>query len=749
VFGSEEYDEYVCATFNDVFAFFISGPGIVGQQNIALVPGTTTPVAINTVNVGMPGQFGSAGPGCITTNSQYYFQNNAAVTTVQYDGFTTSLVAKSAVMPCSTYHIKLAIADAGDGALDSGVFLEEGGIRCASSFVQVESGLNVPSAGSAVEGCVDGLFTFTREGDTINPATIFYGVAGSATPGVDYAALPGFINFAANSSSTTISVTAFADNLPEGTESIMLILNDTVCNTVVSDTAIIFINDQITADAGPDLTICEGDTIQIGSPAVPTMTYLWSPAQGLNDPTLPDPEVTQPLAGQWMYAVTVTDTNGCTASDTMELTAVPLPTSPFTSPGIICQSDTANIVWTGTAGGGATFNWVFPSGVIQNGTGSGPYDVTWGAAGQYNLSLEITDGSCVSTITNIPIDVTADPQVGLTPTDVTCNGFADGVVAANVNLGTPQFTYQWNAPGNNPSLQGIPAGTYSVTVTDSVGCVDSATVVVSQPAALTNNFTEIAIPCFGATGTITANPNGGTGTYSYLWSNGDVTQSTIVTAGQYTVTITDNTTGVQPCELVDTYVITEPTELMVSASTQIASCGQNNGVATAFASGGTPAYQYSWSNGGTGATISNLAPGPYSVTVTDANNCTATVQVIVDQTPSPSVVAGPDVSFCEGEGGAMITASGQGGTPGYYYQWSCANGPCGLSSVFDNNPNANPASSQYFYVQVTDTNGCLSNIDSVFVEIIPKPIVDAGPDIYICGDSAPCEVLTPTISNSP
>ena len=122
-FGSEEYSEWVGTAFNDVFAFYISGPGITGEQNIALVPGNNNPVTVSSIN-------------CISSNQAYYVCNSLSdcpapvscpgdmsETTIQYDGFTVPLTAQITVVPESTYHVKLAIADAGDGILDSGIFI--------------------------------------------------------------------------------------------------------------------------------------------------------------------------------------------------------------------------------------------------------------------------------------------------------------------------------------------------------------------------------------------------------------------------------------------------------------------------------------------------------------------------------------------------------------------------------------------------------------------------------------------------
>ncbi len=135
VFASEEYPEYVCSQFGDGFAIYISGPGIIGNQNIAHLP-NGVPITLNNVNGGNPGGTGSGISACAATNPQYFIDNgngnqapyNSSNSYLQFDGLTVPLTAKSAVIPGQTYQIILAIADAGDGIFDSGVFIEEGGI---------------------------------------------------------------------------------------------------------------------------------------------------------------------------------------------------------------------------------------------------------------------------------------------------------------------------------------------------------------------------------------------------------------------------------------------------------------------------------------------------------------------------------------------------------------------------------------------------------------------------------------------
>lgn len=123
VFGSEEYPEFVGKEFNDVFAFFISGPGITGSENVATLPNSDIEVSVNSVNAG--------------TNNQYYVNNDNG-NTIQYDGFTTVLEGKAVVQPCEKYHLKLAIADVVDGIYESGVFIEGNSVKCNIDYISAD-----------------------------------------------------------------------------------------------------------------------------------------------------------------------------------------------------------------------------------------------------------------------------------------------------------------------------------------------------------------------------------------------------------------------------------------------------------------------------------------------------------------------------------------------------------------------------------------------------------------------------------
>jgi gliding motility-associated-like protein len=199
VFASEEYPQYVCGIFNDAFGFFLSGPGITGPYtnnavNIALIPGSTIPVSINTVNSGVAGSSGDPS-NCAAldpnwTANNIYFQDNTGSLEVEYNGQTVVLTARAQVICGETYHIKLAIADGGDTNLDSGVFLEENSFTSEPFIPILEPGPNVVNNTTILESCLPVTFAVTRENVSQDTAFVFVTLGGTATPDVDYLPAP-------------------------------------------------------------------------------------------------------------------------------------------------------------------------------------------------------------------------------------------------------------------------------------------------------------------------------------------------------------------------------------------------------------------------------------------------------------------------------------------------------------------------------------------------------------------------------
>ena len=295
IFGSEEYPEYVNSNFNDIFAFLISGPGIVGQpglgakQNIALLPGSNTPVQINSVNH--------------LANWEYY-RNNQTIGLqpynaqgLQYDGLTSdflgkkkSLTARAQVIPCNTYRLKLAVADRGDGVFDSGVFVSEilgGTPELTLSFA---NGLEYLIEDCAVEEQV--IIKLPEPlSDTVSYNIV---VGGTATPGDDYLLnLPQTITFLPGETIFSFPLTVLSDGIIEGNETITVQLtNNFGCGTVVYVTLEIQITDNVTVDilGGDTLFVCPGATLQLQ--AVGATDYFWQPPGAVSNPFVANPTIT-------------------------------------------------------------------------------------------------------------------------------------------------------------------------------------------------------------------------------------------------------------------------------------------------------------------------------------------------------------------------------------------------------------------------------------------------------------------------
>ncbi|MCK6649070.1 MAG: choice-of-anchor L domain-containing protein, partial [Bacteroidia bacterium] len=230
VFGSEEYMEYVSTTpggINDGFGFFISGPGITGpfsnnSKNIAIIPGTSLPVTMFNLN--------------LNNNGQFYFDNeNPPGASVQYDGFTVPLTAMTNVQCGSTYHIKIAIADGGDGIIDSGVFLEAGSFSSVGVQIIPEDSYGGANDSTLYEGCGNLCIHFVRTSNITVQDTINLTIGGTAVNGTDYydsnigpgALLPSQLIFAPGQDSISFCINAVSDAVAESLESITLLIQPT------------------------------------------------------------------------------------------------------------------------------------------------------------------------------------------------------------------------------------------------------------------------------------------------------------------------------------------------------------------------------------------------------------------------------------------------------------------------------------------------------------------------------------------
>ena len=303
VFASEEYNEYVGTEFNDAFGFFIQGPGIPGgYQNMAKIPGGNDPVAINSVNNGYS-------TGCSTGGgvNAAYFVDNCNGPTVQYDGFTKVLTAKSTVVPCSTYRFYIVITDVGDGLWDSGVFLEAKSFTTNSNNVTATINSQVPGDPNLYEGCGTATLTFTRSGNTANSQTLHFTLTGTATNSVDYGTLPTSVTFAPGQTQTTLTVTPLVDAITEGDETLIVtLIDDNPCPSQNPPSVTIVIKEYtpLTLAAPPDVfNNCNMESTELNATITggANNVIVWNPGGQSGNPITVAPNVTT------TYTVSVTD----------------------------------------------------------------------------------------------------------------------------------------------------------------------------------------------------------------------------------------------------------------------------------------------------------------------------------------------------------------------------------------------------------------------------------------------------------
>jgi hypothetical protein len=236
-----------------------------------------------------------------------------------------------------------------------------------------------------------------------------------------------------------------------------------------------------------------------------------------------------------------------------------------------------------------------------------------------------------------------------TVSNVLCNGQASGASTVTPSGGTAPYTYAWSNGATSQTVNNLPSGIYTVTVTDANGCTEQMSVTITQPqSSLSTTATQVNVLCFGnPSGSIDLSVSGGTGPYVYSWSNGSTAQDiSNLAGGSYTVTVTD----VLGCTASTSVTITEPTALSITTTSTDEMMGMD-GTATVTVSGGTPNYMYYWMPGGaTMAYISGLAAGTYSIMVLDANGCGDTLEVVVgsqvslDEAGLTSIVLYPNPS---------------------------------------------------------------------------------------------------------
>ncbi|MEZ4721512.1 MAG: T9SS type A sorting domain-containing protein [Flavobacteriales bacterium] len=406
------------------------------------------------------------------------------------------------------------------------------------------------------------------------------------------------------------------------------------------------------------------------------------------------------------YTVTLSDANGCTDQESVTITQPSaLTVSISVANGISCFNGANGSMMASAGGGTSTYGYLWSTGASGNTT-------TGLSAGNYSVTVTDANGCTVQNSSNITQPAALVASI-TNQNNVSCAGGSDGAILATQVGGTTPYGYLWSNGTTSSANSGLVAGTYTVTITDNNGCVDTEQITVSQPTPLVVSTTSVSnVSCHGGSnGSIDMSVSGGTSPYAYSWNNSANTQDISgMSAGNYTITVTDN----NGCSSSVSNTITEPATLTVSTSvTNNVSCfSGSDGAASSSASGGTFPYGYVWTNGSITGLLSNVAAGTYTVTVNDNNGCTTTESVIITQPTQLMVMASADSVLCYGQSNGVANAIGTGGTSPYSFQWSTSSTGQTLSGL----------SAATYTVTATDDNGCTA---STFVTVFEPQVLES------------------------
>lgn len=509
--------------------------------------------------------------------------------------------------------------------------------------------------------------------------------------------------YSIDTGSTFVSSNAFVGL---GAGSYSIIIRDTNGCSLIVTTTITEPTPLVTDSISSLPTSCgvdNGTAAIFVSGGVPAYSYSWSaPSSSTSD-------TAQGLAAQ-QYVVTVTDANGCVLIDSVMVNNLAnLSASITLDDANDCFGDTMAIVTMVPSGGTAPFSYLWTT---PNADTTSTVDSL--VAGSYSCTVTDSSGCTFTasvTITDPPLLVASISS----STDVSCFGGNNGDAIVSVVGGTGSYLYQWSSSptDTNSTVSGLVAGSYSVTVTDSLGCVSTANVAIAEPPVLDDTtFVVNNVSCFAdSNGVAVVVASGGTAPYSYIWNTIPVQSAdtaTLLRAGTYTVTLTD----ALGCTVIDSATITEPLVLSLAMATTDVSCfGGSNGSSVVTVTGGTIPYAYSWNTVPPQITdtATGLIAGTYTVTIIDSLGCTDSLTAIINE---PTVVVATiasqtDVS-CFGGNNGTATAAGSGGILPYTYSWNTS--PVQTSII------ATGLIDSTYIVTVTDSNGCSDTASVTIIE---------------------------------
>ncbi|MDD4218240.1 MAG: gliding motility-associated C-terminal domain-containing protein, partial [Bacteroidales bacterium] len=435
--------------------------------------------------------------------------------------------------------------------------------------------------------------------------------------------------------------------------------------------------------------ICFGEnTGQVNvlvSGGVPPYTYLW------DDPLNSTTENLDNLSSG-NYTVTITDAWGCDEINNINISS-PSQLNVFisSSENASCFGDLNASIQAGVSGGTPPYYYIWDD--ASSSTTSYLHNI---GAGDYNVTITDNNG-CSGTIGSTisqPDEIIAEIT---SSTNVTCNGGNDGTATVSVIGGTPPYSYIWNNLSHTPisTAQHLTAGNYSVTITDANACTTSSSVSITEPTEITSSTHTTDVICTLNLGSASITVDGGVTPYSYLWSNGNNTNtSNNLSAGNYTVTVTDNNSCTH----------SQSVEIGISGSIHanirevegILCYNSNDGILQGYSNNGENPLSYFWSNAARTEFNNNLFPGHYELTIIDDWGCTGTNSYDLSNVSQISIIESIVSVGCAGDESGAISVQVSGGTPQYLINWSTGTSGASITGVSPGN----------YSLTVTDANSC-------------------------------------------
>lgn len=485
-----------------------------------------------------------------------------------------------------TYHWSNNATTQSVSNLNSGTYLvtvTDANSCTASAAVTVSSATSNFAVTIAGQNATCGLANGTATALPNNPTNVTYHWSNNSTTGAVSGLAPG-----------TYSVTA---TNPTGcTASASVTINNT--GTAISVTFNITQSACGQSNGGAAATVTGGTS---------PYSYLWSNGSTTSS-------ISNVAAGG--YPLTVTDNGGCTVVSTAAISNIGAPTITANPTSPACFGGTNGSAAVTVSGGTGPYTYQWNTG----GTSSSISDI---GAGTYTVTVQ-DNAQCVA-VQTVTVANPADIQVSVSTTNALC-GNQNGTALVTASGGGGTFTYFWNNGSTLANNIDLAAGTYSVTITDNHACTTTASATVNNIQGPTATFSPVNGTC-QITPQINVTVNGGTSPFSFAWNNGATTQNvTGLTAGNYTVTITD----ANGCTFSNSATVTDNSTLNVTFNTQNPTQGNSNGSITANPNGGTSPYSFLWSTGASTASVSNLAAGSYTVTITDQSGCVRIATVILN-----------------------------------------------------------------------------------------------------------------------